>query len=40
VRVGDTAEVCLCDAETDLTGVTPAWVPPDDGEEYLRTFAI
>lgn len=37
---GDTAELCLCDAEPDETTVTIAWFRPDDGEEYLWSFVI
>lgn len=37
---GDTAELCLCDADPDRTVVTIAWFRPDDGEEYLWRFVM
>lgn len=37
---GDTAELCLCDADPDTTIVTIAWFRPDDGEEYLWRFVM
>jgi len=37
---GDTAELCLCDADPDDTAVTIAWFRPDDGEEYLWKFVM
>jgi len=37
---GDTAELCLCDADPDATTVTIAWLRPDDGEEYLWKFLV
>ena len=37
---GDTAEVCLCDADPDDTVVTLAWFRPEDGEEYLWRFVV
>jgi hypothetical protein len=37
---GDTAELCLCDADPDDTVVTIAWFRPEDGEEYLWRFAL
>ena len=35
---GDTAELCLCDADPDTTFVTLAWFRPHDGAEYLWKF--
>lgn len=37
---GDTAEVCLCDADPEDTVVTLAWLRPDDGKEYLWRFVM
>ncbi|WP_203579809.1 hypothetical protein [Microbacterium hibisci] len=37
---GDTAELCLCEAEPDDTVVTLAWFRPDDGAEYLWRFVM
>lgn len=37
---GDTAELCLCDADPDSAVVTIAWFRPDDGEEYLWRFVM
>lgn len=37
---GDTAELCLCDADPDDASVTIAWFRPDDGEEYLWKFVM
>ena len=37
---GDTAELCLCDADPDDTVVTVAWFRPDDGAEYLWKFVM
>lgn len=37
---GDTAEMCLCDADPDDTVVTIAWFRPDDGEEYVWRFVM
>ena len=37
---GDTAELCLCDADPGCTIVTIAWLRPDDGEEYLWRFQM
>jgi hypothetical protein len=37
---GDTAELCLCDADPDTATVTIAWFRPDDGGEYLWKFVL
>jgi hypothetical protein len=37
---GDTAELCLCDADPGDTTVTIAWVRPENGVEYLWNFAM
>ena len=37
---GDTAELCLCEADPDSAVVTIAWFRPDDGEEYLWRFVL
>ncbi|MCC2034164.1 hypothetical protein [Microbacterium allomyrinae] len=37
---GDTAEVCLCDADPAGGLVTIAWFRPEDGVEYLWRFAM
>ncbi|WP_040569100.1 hypothetical protein [Microbacterium yannicii] len=37
---GDTAEICLCDADPGESIVTIAWFRPEDGEEYLWRFAM
>lgn len=37
---GDTAELCLCDADPESAVVTLAWFRPDDGEEYLWRFVL
>jgi hypothetical protein len=37
---GETAEICLCEADPDESIVTIAWFRPDDGEEYLWRFEM
>lgn len=37
---GETAELCLCDADPDDTVVTLAWFLPEDGQEYLWRFVM
>lgn len=37
---GDTAELCLCEADPDDTVVTLSWFRPDDGDEYIWRFVM
>lgn len=37
---GDTAELCLCDADLDEVLVTIAWFRPEDGVEYVWRFTM
>ena len=37
---GETAELCLCDADPADTVVTIAWFRPDDGKEYVWRFVV
>ena len=37
---GDTAELCLCEADPGFAIVTIAWLRPEDGEQYLWRFAM
>lgn len=37
---GDTAELCLCDADLDSTVVTVCWFRPTTGQEYAWRFVM
>lgn len=37
---GETAELCLCDVDTDDTIVTLAWFRPATGVEYVWRFVV